>query len=396
MIMVVNTCALFGGANYANNWLGVNYLIIIIGFLLVSVIYIISKFLPSDTKGRISGITKVEVTQLLISAIIIAVIMIFATAACNVSTTLSQNLVGTAQQPFQYAEYYIGNLTFGTGFKLLAYMYSLSITYTIEGRVLTKLSVDNSYFLGLSAPPAGAAGIYIQPILAYYFDIPFYIAADFYLGLFSPLIIVAIGMLFLQFLLLPVIEFSAFTLILPLALIVRSVSYAGASNGLRNVGNGLLALSIALYIIYPMTIALDGYIIHWIFCTGTFAGAACPNPTYAYLQNTIAMTQIPSTFFSSTATQTTSSLGSVGGVGISSPSVLSLLETVGSLGISHGYFSPTTIPMQAQQIIDIGAQFLFQAVVLFALDLAITIAFAQSMARALNSGIEGAVQFWGG
>ncbi len=380
---MLNSCMLYGGSDYVNSWLGVNLLIVLSGFLIVAIIYMISKFLPGETKGKISGMTKVEVTQLLIGVLIIAVLLAFATAACNISTTLSQQLVNTPLQPFQYADYYIGNLAFNTGFKLLSFLYTISITYTIEGRIATAVSVNLLYSTPTLQIPI--AGLSIKPIFAFYLDGPYYLAADFYLGLFSPLIIVAIGVLFLQYLLLPIVQYTAFTLILPLAIIIRSIAYMGTGQGLRNTANAVLALAIALYIIYPMTIALDGYIMNWIYSS--------QNPSYMYLQGALTTNEIPSTFLSSVSGQTPTSV-SVLGVAVSSPSVQSLLSSVLDLGISHGYFNPLEVPTDAQTVLSTSAAFLFQAIVLFALDLAITIAFAQSLARALSSGTEGGVQFF--
>ncbi len=49
---------------------------------------------------------------------------------------------------------------------------------------------------------------------------------------------------------------------------------------------------------------------------------------------------------------------------------------------------------QSQQLITAVGQYFFVAVVLFAVNIAITAGFAMGLTKALNSGVEGAASFW--
>ncbi len=377
----LQACALYGNSDYTNDWLPINYLVIIIGFMLIAVLYAIGRALPPKTRSAITGMTKIEMTQLLISALIIVMLMFFSSAACNISSSISQQLTGTSLGPFTYADYYIGNLSTNTGLKLLTNIYSDSISFSIDARVYSYLAAQLSGKLGTPKIPIGP-GASLTVVEGYDLSIGYYLIADLYMALFSPLLVITIGMLFLQYLALPLIKLTAFALLLPVAIIVRSVAYTGAGgSGLRNAANAILAIAIALYIIYPVTIALDAYMVHWIFST--------QNPLYPYLNMGFTLTQLPSSFFSSTASSSSISLP----FGIAAMPTLSLLSGVSSLGLT-GLYNPYTPVTVSNQIIDLMAQFIFVGVILFALNIAITMAFAMSLAKALNTGIEGAASFW--
>ncbi|MEM0149494.1 MAG: hypothetical protein QXW10_01200 [Candidatus Micrarchaeaceae archaeon] len=377
----IQACTLYGNSNYTNDWLPINYLVIIIGFMIIAVLYAIGRILPPKTRSAIIGMTKVEMTQLLISALIIVTLMFFSTATCNISSSISQQLTGTSLGPFTYADYYIGNLSMNTGLKLLTNIYSDSISFSIDARVYSYLASELSGKIGTPSIKV-MPGVTVSIDEGYDLSIGYYLIADLYMALFSPLLVITIGMLFLQYLALPLIKLTAFALLLPVAIIIRSVAYTGAGgSGLRNVANAILAIAVALYLIYPLTIALDAYMVHWIF--------SVQNPLYPYLNMGFTLTQLPSTFFSSAASSATTSLPG----GLAAPPDLSLISGVGSLGLT-GIYDPYTPITISNEIVNLMSQFIFVGVILFALNIAITMAFAMSLAKALNSGIEGAAAFW--
>src|SRR5271157_5095041 len=122
--MVINTCALYGASNYANGWISINLLVVVVSFAIVAFVYTIGKFLPERTRGKITETTKSEITQLLLSLVIIAVLIGSAQVACNTSASIGKNILlstGTVSSsqaslsPFEYADYYIGKLSMQDG-----------------------------------------------------------------------------------------------------------------------------------------------------------------------------------------------------------------------------------------------------------------------------------------
>ncbi|MGC8478593.1 MAG: hypothetical protein ACP5NE_01545 [Candidatus Micrarchaeia archaeon] len=372
---MVNTCALYGSFTNANNWIGINVLVLIVGLSIVAAIYSLSRLLPSDTRAKVTGITKIEITQLIISAVIIASLIAASSTACDIAALISRSVTGTAYSPFVFADFYIGNLIYNKGLAIYAQIYTLSITYDIYSKVL---GFAGSMIASL-IPGVGELFKYsfggiatITGTLGYDAAIALGIFSTLLVVMFSPLVIIAVGMLFIQYLLLPVIQYTMFTIVLPIAIAMRSLSFTGA--GLRSASNAVLAIAIAAYLVYPITVGFDAYTMNWLF--------SASNPTYTFLASTYSHnTAIPSTFLSTTGIP---AFGSA--TYPSTGSILSMLSISGFLS-AISFSEPLTIVNEVSEL-------LFQSVVLFGLDIVITIGFASSLARALNSGIEGAASFW--
>lgn len=371
---MVNTCALYGSFTNANNWIGINYLVIVVGLSIVAVIYALSKLLPANTSAKLAGITKMEITQLTISAIIVAILVASASMVCSVSVSISSSISGNQYNPFVMATSYIGNLIYGKGIGLLTELYTLSITYTIYGNMMSGIggAVSNLIPDLTKQIALGKASVSISPVIGYDAGIAFGVLAIALTGAFSPLVIISLGMLFLQYLLIPVIEYTAFTIVLPIAIAMRSLSFIGA--GLRPAANAVLAIAIAMYLIYPMTVVFDSYAMSWIFSN--------QNPSYTFLSSTYTHPP-PATpsFFSSTGLPSFD--------GLTSPSPASIFSS-----LSAGGFISVISFTEPLVIVNEMSELLFQAVFLFALNIAITIGFAMSLTNALTSGIEGVASFW--
>jgi hypothetical protein len=371
---MINSCALYGSFTNANNWIGINYLVIIVGFSIVAAIYSLSRLLPPNTREKMTGITKIEITQLMISAVIIAVLIASSSAMCSISTYISQSVTGQAYSPFIFADSYIGNLVFNKGLGIYGQIYALSISYDIYSKVIAFLgSAIVSNIPGLTSIFSRAAGpLNVTITLGYDASIGLGIFSTLLVALFSPLVILAVGMLFIQYLAIPIIEYTMFTIVLPISIAMRSIAFAGG--GLRTASNSLLAIAIAAYLIYPATIGFDAYTMHWLFSSS--------NPTYTFLESTYSHpTAIPTTFLSTTGIP---AFGS-----ITTPSISSIWSTLSLTGFlsAISFSEPLTIVNEISEL-------MFQAVLLFALNIAITIGFAISLTKALNSGIEGAASFW--
>jgi hypothetical protein len=254
-------------------------------------------------------------------------------------------------------------------------LYSYSVAYEVESQVVAQIMGTAASALPGGAGLAGGSlsiigssgslftskyvsfGI-ILPIMSSLTSLLTSLSA-MYMGVFSTLVTLATGMLFLQYLLLVLMQYTAFTTILPIAILMRSIAFAGGH--LRQSANAVLAIAIAAYLVYPLTVAFDSYMMNF-----ALANAGKTNA----LQNI----NINAFFTSSSYT------------GFSGASLV--LNSLPYL------VNPFNIMSQAQSIVNRIAQFLFQAIVLFAINVAITIGFATGLAKALNSGVEGAGSFW--
>ncbi len=372
-------CGIFGGS-YTSAWVGISYTVVLTGMLIASAMFAIASFMPGETRSRFQEMAKAELVQLIISAFIIAVLMAFSATICNVVATESQQLTGTSMQPFQYAEYFIGNLSQNTGLRLLSYIYTASMTYSITAKVFQILPIYSIPYTTLSKT-IGSTSLEITPKAGVSLATPYAAMSSVYMDLFSPLLTISIGMLFIMYLLLPIIQYAAFAIVLPVALILRSIAYTGGGSGLRTAANSILAIAIAFYFIYPLTIALDHYMVNQIFTPA--------NPEYAFLHQKVDLNTIPQSFFSSSSyTTNTNSLLPISPYSstLQLPSIYTMFQYMISMGIFQGYSFLFTVPSEVQYVITMLGQFIFIAIFLFAIDLTITIAFAMSLFKALESG----------
>ncbi len=384
----INYCQLFGGpaSPYISGWLPLTYLVVALGFLIVAILYMVSRLTPPSVSSRLREVTKSEITQIFIGVFIILILLSMTTAACNLSSSLGSQVLASAGvsnanglSPFQYADYYIGTLALNHGINQLGYIYSTSIGYAIEARVITALSQDLGFSTG--GDSVLSFGITYEHDLGSLYGA----LSDVYFDALSPILVITIGMLYLQYLALPLLEYTAFTVILPVAILIRLIPYGG--NGLKSASNAILAIAIAAYIIYPLMIAFDSYIVYWIYSPALNPAYGCTN----CLSTAYTLPSLPSSSFLSTSVTSSSSnaLGGItGALGISTPAVNNVL--------SSSFYSSLTIDPEpaAAYITQQMSQFIFVAVFLFGLNLAVTIGFAMGLARGLNVGIEGPASFW--
>jgi len=387
---MVATCALYGGTTYANSWLGINVLVILITFLAIAIVYSLSSVVSDRMRGRMRAAARSELTQAFISAVILAMLLGVVVTACNISVAATKSLVPAAyngMDPFQYANYYLGNLSLNTGLNLLTSLYSKSVQYAVEAQILQSigalLNTGISSIFSILKSSFNVLGIFSVGIAAgVHLSVLFTTLSGLYLSI-SSLVTLAIGLLFIQFLLLPVLQYSAFAIILPVALGMRSLAFMG--NALKRAANSVLALAIVLYIVYPLTIAFNGYAISWIFST--------QNPSYQYLHSTYVVPNIPVTpFFSSSNQLANPNPGGFAVWGNFNDKDASLIGPI----FKNFIILPSTVFSQLQLTINQVAQFLFAAVFMMVLDLAILMGFATGLSKALNGGVEGAESFWSG
>ncbi len=387
---MVNACILYG----ATNWAWVNILVILISLLALAAVYMISRFLSNNMRERIRDASRSELTQLFLSAVLLAILAGSALSVCSISFSISKQLTGQGMDPFAYSEYYIGNLSTNTGLNLLTNIYSVSVSYNIQSEILSSIgTIFNAKFsdafrlLGSALSSIFTLGASGNPISIFSLSIAavsqlsgmFHFLSEFVMALSIPVTLV-VGLLFVQFIALPVLQVSAFTVILPIAIAMRSLSFLGIN--LRKAANTAIAIAVAAYIVYPLMISFNSYAIAWIF-----SGS---NPSYQYIQSAFVVPNItPGIFFTQVAPGPgTGSIGTAFG---------SLLPFVwGSFSSTGVVLWPPSVFAQIQSIINETAQFLFTGGVMILLDIAVTLGFATNLQKGLNSGIEGAAEFWGG
>ena len=394
-------CALYGGTSYTNAFLGVNFLVILAGFAIVAFVYMLSRFMPPSMGGKMTAVTRVEIVELVISALIIMMVIALALGACTVSSAISTSVTGSGSSPLVFSDQYLGTLTFSTGLTLLTNIYTYSIAYSIDGNLYGSISNNLAEYLPLLIPEeqaveaadssGGVFPIKFEFPFGYDLGILYSILGTLFLIALAPLVITALGMLFVQWLSMPVIQATAFVIVLPVAIAMRSFAYAAAGPGLRQAANTILALAIAAYIVYPLAVSFDPCIISWVYgqssCLAGVYPAAGSNPASPYLAPYIVASLPPGEFSSLESGSFSTSGGS-----IQIPALSTFLSAGTAIGLPA--LDPFATIAQLQTLIDSIAQFIFIAIFLFALDLAITFAFAMGLTRALNSGIEGEARFW--
>ncbi len=375
---------------YNTSWLSINFTVIMISFAVIAVVYILSNLMPTASSAKIKALVVTELNQNLISVIIIVILLGATITVSEFSATIGST-GAYACNPFASADFYVGNLTFNTGLKMLNNIYSTSITYAIDSRLYS--GVGQSVYSSVITPNVASFisktflnfGLFsVTPIFAGDLGMPYAIMSDLLTIVFTPIMMLAMGAMFIQYLLIPLIQGSAFFVVLPIALIMRSFAFTGA--GLRTAANSVLAIAIAAYLIYPTMVAYNPTMLSWIF-TPCSKSTWC-NPGWSYLDSAYSLPNIQeSSFFTSTGGSTPTSV-QMSGLSITSLSFGEFTQILSSA------IDPALVVSNVLNIANEVAMFLFTSIVLFALDLMVMMGFAVGLAKALNGGLDGASSFW--
>ncbi|MEM0200868.1 MAG: hypothetical protein QXD23_00485 [Candidatus Micrarchaeaceae archaeon] len=390
-----------------NNWIEIDALIIIAMFSIGALIYSLSSLFSSQTSKKIKGNVIYELSEGIISLLIFLSLISLVYASCSVGSSLSGQ--SNYQNIFQADSYYIGNLLFVKGTSLVTVLSFQGIAVAIDGNIVTLLlgavtgSLNNelgaktslislgSSGSGSSSGSSGSAQIggenpTTNPTLG--FGISLSTGSDVeglfdtYAGtyaVYGAAIVVTFGLLFVLYLLIPIITALSFTLVVPISLILRSLGFLGPS--VRSISNTLLALAIAFYIVFPLTISMNSFVVNWIYCSNNVT--VC-NPYTAYTGN-YKLSTIP---LGSLLKQNTVNFLNYGGFPLSLPTSFygSIIGNGGGIGqvaknLLEGIIN---LPNQVAGYSTEVAQYFFEGVLLVAIDLMITLAFAQGLTKALN------------
>jgi hypothetical protein len=397
-IFLLDASCSFGGT-LQQNWVSISMFVAVIALMGVGIIYMISNMLNSSMKEKFKALARFEIFQIMLSIIIIFLIIAFSMTACSITSTLSQSLIGTAESPFNFADYYVGSLLFSNGLGLITQAYSISINYAITAHMISLISSFTTPYLS-KLPWVGAT--FSFPATTKMFTARIGMSQSFaevylaYSGLFSMLsdfVLVTFAALLVMWLILPVIHAIALVILIPIALIMRMISFEGPN--LRNIANSIIAISLAFYFVLPLTFVFNSYAMGWMFCNNGI-NPCNPYPQYVgqYTENNIQVNEL----FNST--NVTSTLGGLANTNINIfSSILSGMNFFGSSGYMSNLFSILDAPASVDNYSNQVAQYLFQGIVLMALDLAITIGFAMGIAKSFNAVSEfmgDTGSFWGG
>jgi len=397
MQMGGNTCVLGGTPTSAGgatlntgNWISINMIMVLLVITFAAAVYMFSGFVSTQLREKMKGAAKFEAFQAMVSIAIIFTLIGLSVVSCNIGNSIVQAstpITGQVYQtPMQASESYIGTLMFTKGLGLFTQIYAESVLIAVYANVAT--SIDDAL-----------SEIAIDPVLSISFSPDFFGAMYGFSGAlgaaFEPLIVVTFGILFLLYLLLPLVQSLALTVVVPVALIMRTIPFAGPR--LRESSDSFLALAIGFYFILPLAILMNQFIVHWIFtgCSATVLTLCNPYPQYT-------QQYVISTFPSSALFNTNSTTFTAGGLGVFNLPVSFLGSGLSAGGgILSGLTSAVNLVIFLPQvIIGLGlktAEYVFEGIVLIGIDMAIVLGFAQGLTKGLNSAgrIIGVGPFWG-
>ncbi len=387
-----STTCVFGGTTTSTNtlntygWIQINLLVILLSFSIAALVYALSNVFPASMGEKMKSAAKYEAFQGVVCIGIIMVLMAFSAITCNIGQTLvssSTSITKTVySDPMQYSQVYLGNLMFSKGLGLFTQIYSESVLLAITANTISTLEDFFSSAIGYSTSP---------DLVGFIFGMSGALGSAF-----EPLIVVSFGIIFMIYLLLPVIEALALTVIVPLSLIMRSIPFAGPK--LRESADSIMALAIGFYFILPLAILMNGYIISWIYTPCSASSVIC-NP-YGQYNAPYALSSIPTSQLFNQQTSAFPHSGSpISQIGSLSSFFSSPLSQYGGIFTIIEQLIQTMLQAPGV-IVNLSistAEYAFEGIVLIGIDLAITLAFAQGLTKGLNSTgkIIGAGPFWG-
>jgi hypothetical protein len=366
---------------YVTSWNNYAYLIIVISFFAIAIVYAISNFIPGATRSKLRAFAKSELTQTFISLFLVVVLIAITQLACNL--TLS-----TGKDPFSFSEYYVSNLLSspnGGGLQLMVSLFSYSYIYTIISGIFDYGGIIlSSYVAGF----LGTGNSYITPLPGYSPGMYYGSISTLILDFFSPLVLMGVALLFVQYIALIVSQAAAFTILLPIALILRAVAFSGKD--LKRAANAAIAIALALYVVFPLTVVFNANAFNWITTVCTTNTQQNCNPSAIYINKPI--TLYSDTFFEQKNSGGNFNLGGeTVNIGLGSLGFTSLFPW-GQLG-NLVYYMTNTTAVLGEIIINVSA-FLFKTIFMLAIDLTISLSFAMGLSNALDAGIGGASNFW--
>lgn len=369
-----------------NGWISINVLVVLASVMIAAIVFVFANFLPPEWMQKLKGISRYEMVEAIVSIAIIGVLLGFSTFACNSGASL----VGSKGYTTLFAAdtTYVSHLLFLNGAGIVESVYTSSIRLMVAANIFNYVAplLAEKYLSRSSAFPVGTATINVSTTVSPNFNDYFYKLSGVLTGAMSSFVIITYSILFLLFLLLPVISAGALTVLAPLSLVVRSLSFAGKK--LREVSNQLLAIAIGFYFVLPLMLALNSYVGACLNTglAGTAVACNYPSSITHYLSN-YALPVAPASLFTSSNPLDLSSNAMVN----------NFVAGFGGTGILRSFYGPafsnidtffSTIlyyPGVAQGYALQISGYMFLGIVMIALDFAVTLGFVVGIAKGLNA-----------
>ncbi|MEM3753713.1 MAG: hypothetical protein QW778_03885 [Candidatus Micrarchaeaceae archaeon] len=360
----------FGGINQ-NSWININLIVVLLSMTIGALVYAVANLLPAQRREKLKGAVKYELFQSIISVFIIIIIIAFAGTSCTIASSFTPH----SENPFTYANYAVSNLLFKNGVSIITGLYAKGINFYTSGLILEMAAASLTYSKPIVSASNLQIGATVSPSIADLFGTYSNLFTDWLPGF----VIISFASLLLLYLVLPIIQIGALTVLLPVALIMRSLAFAGPK--LRESANSFLSVAIAFYFILPLMIVFNSYIVNWMYCTG---GLQSCNP-YTQWTGPYSIPSTSTSLFTSTP-ETFNGLREV-------LTVPSTFYASTGLPIAGVIFAPSLLAQFTNEV----AEYFFEGVFLIALDFVVTVAFAIGLAKGLNAGMDfiSGGSFWG-
>ncbi|MEM3781453.1 MAG: hypothetical protein QXT43_00620 [Candidatus Micrarchaeaceae archaeon] len=372
------------GGSLAAEWLQVNVLLVLLIVMVSSLLYALSGVMPVSQREKLRGVVRYELFEVFLSLIIIFVILLMSSFACYAGASLVSSNSQSSTYPgiFYSDELYVGNLVFNRGTALASQIYTTGIEYGIAEQIAEYSITQLDEFFSQFSPLSAYATINPDAITSI-----FNTYAAVFSGTFTGITLAVFSVLFILFIALPIIQAVSLTVILPVAIFMRTLAFTGPK--LREISNTFIALALGLFFVLPLTLAFNNYVANCLSIG--LSGAQASSCSWL---NTKYLTVVPQPL--STSSLFTSATVPVNGQQVS----LNFFSAIASSGAAPGLLGIlsliVTAPTTAFNYTNILSEYAFEGLVLIALDLLILIGFVAGLSKGLNalSGIVGSGPFW--
>jgi hypothetical protein len=369
------------------DWVNLNLLVVLFTVTVAGFVYAFANFLPGERFQKWKGYASYEMIEAVFSVIIIFSLFAAASFVCQAGGLMFG--FNNYKDIFTSIDGYIGNLLFVNGLSLLEKLYATSIQYTVISKIaFFFLNQGTSLITGfLSAGQISGVtvtfGTAINKLFAAYAGI-FTTTYGIFLG-------ASFGGLFILFLIIPIIHATAMTVIAPIAMIFRSLSFLGPQ--LRKTSNLFLAMAIGFYFVLPLTVAMDSYIVSCMGIQGLGVPPAS-SPTASCYSYWLMFSKYTGTYSLPTMSVSLFNSAGTGTNGMNSTSQPSWASGQGqlvttfygsSLNLNNFFQAMFDAPSLAAEYGQNVAAYLFVSIVLLAIDVAITMGFIAGLARSLDA-----------
>ncbi|MEM3791324.1 MAG: hypothetical protein QXL16_01170 [Candidatus Micrarchaeaceae archaeon] len=363
-----------------------NLIVILIGITVSGFIYSLSNFLSAQQREKLKQASKSEIVAMVMSGIILSFIILLSLTTCELASSSMANFMhyvlsqaqlppylsqfenpALASDPISFSEYYVGQLLFTQGTGLFVRLFSTTIDLYISSYII------NYLFSGINLAPnpiSFSKGVIDISFSSSYDFVGYFSSFDTIISsTFTGFIVASYGTLFILFIALFAIEFIALDVVLPVALILRSLVFMGPK--LREAADSFLSIAIASYFIFPLAIMFDFATFVWVFY-------ASPQAIRQYVE---VPQPIPTnTFFSSYTPP--SSFNGLNNSFSYSFNVYSLFSVPGFTAFLESLFN---IPALLDSLSGDVAAYVFQSIVMLAVAAGISIGFAIGLSKGLSS-----------